>query len=270
MVGMPAITEIGEQGGRVPWHRRGRLRVDRISVPVVDIATGKGRARAFRAERIARGMASAAMRQPFDQIGAAIPFRALSGVRLVGAVAQKQQFPARDHHALIERKGKLVGAGGRVGRLPRHQKGVERAVILIADIGEMIIGKGRIEVLAAAIDARAHGAAERGFRPAADPGLRVRRDIRGIDRAERRRHRKSPGKVPAAARGVTGAAVSDRGKLAAAFDERGIERLRRGLLDRRDRRPPRDRKCRNHATDQERGNPASDNSSLCHPSQRFL
>ena len=46
-------------------------------MPVIDVAAGKLRGGAFGAERIARRMAGAAMRQPFDQIGAAIPFRAL-------------------------------------------------------------------------------------------------------------------------------------------------------------------------------------------------
>jgi hypothetical protein len=38
-------------------------------------------------------------------------------------------------------------------RLARHQVGVEGAVVLVADIGEVIIGKGRIEVSPFAIDA---------------------------------------------------------------------------------------------------------------------
>ncbi len=84
------------------------------------------------------------MRQPFDQIGAAILFRALGTVRLIGAAMKEQQLPAGDHHALVERERKLVGAGRRANRLPRHQKGVERLVVLIADIGEVIVGKGRV------------------------------------------------------------------------------------------------------------------------------
>ena len=93
------------------------------------------------------------MRQPFDEIGAAIPFRALGAVRLISAAAQEQQFPARNHEALVERKGELVLAGRRVDRRPRHQERIERLVVVIADIGEMVVGKGRIEMLAVAIDA---------------------------------------------------------------------------------------------------------------------
>jgi hypothetical protein len=49
--------------------------VDRVSMPVVDVAAGKLRVDAFCAERIARRVAGAAMRQSLDEIGAAIPLR---------------------------------------------------------------------------------------------------------------------------------------------------------------------------------------------------
>ena len=96
------------------------------------------------------------VRQPVHQIGAAIPFRALRRIRLPRAVAKEQQFPPSDDKALIERKRKLVGARGYANGLPRHQIRVQRAVVLIADIGEMIVGKGRVQMPAAAIDASAH------------------------------------------------------------------------------------------------------------------
>ena len=125
-------------------------------------------------------------------------------------------------------------------------------------------------MLPVAIDARPHGATEGSFRPAADPGLRIRRDIRGKDRAERRRHRKAAGKALAAAHRMTIRAVSDRREVATAFDERSTERLRRWRIDRRDRRPPRDCKGRNRAANQERCNGASDNPWLRHPSLQLF
>ena len=198
------------------------------------------------------------MREPLDQIGAAIPFRALGAVRLVGAAMQEQELPAGDQDAVIERKGKLVFARRRADRLPRHQVSVKRAIILIADIGEMIVGKCRVEMPAVAIDARAHGAAERGFGPSADPGLWIGRDIGGKDRAERCRHRQAAGKILAAAHGVAIAAISDRRKLAAALDQTGIEGLRFWRIDRGNRRPPRDRKRRRRATDAQRDQNAPD------------
>src|SRR6266516_5655321 len=108
MIGMPTVAEIGEQRIGVPWHGCGRLSVDRIGVPVFGLAAGKLRALTFGTKRITRGMAGAAMRQPFDKVGAAIPFRTVRAVRAVATVAKEQQFPASDHKSLIERKGKLV------------------------------------------------------------------------------------------------------------------------------------------------------------------
>ena len=38
VIGMPAVAQVGKQRVGSPWHRRRRLRIDRISVPVVDVA----------------------------------------------------------------------------------------------------------------------------------------------------------------------------------------------------------------------------------------
>src|SRR5260370_14204605 len=123
MIGMPTVAEISEQCLGVPWHGRWRLSVDRISVPVLRVAARKPRVCPFGAKRISGCMTGAAMRQPFDQIGAAIPFSTLRAVRLVGPAPKKQEFPASVHESLIERKGQLVFAGGRVNRFPCHQVG---------------------------------------------------------------------------------------------------------------------------------------------------
>src|SRR4051812_11047646 len=83
VIGMPAVAEIGEQRIGIPRHRRRRRAVDRISKPVIDLAAGELHAPALCAERVARGVTCAAMREALDEVGAAIPFRALSIVRLV-------------------------------------------------------------------------------------------------------------------------------------------------------------------------------------------
>ena len=158
------------------------------------------------------------MGQSLDQIGAAVPFRGFRGVGLIAPVAQEQQLPAGDHGALIERKRQLVRAGRRMNRRPRHQIRIERAVVFVGNMGEVVIREGRIEMLAIPIDARLHGAAERGFRPAADPGLGIGRDVRGIDRAERRRHRKPAGEILAVAHRMTVVAIADRGKITPTLD----------------------------------------------------
>jgi hypothetical protein len=55
-------------------------------------------------------------------------------------------------------------------------------------------------------------------------------------------------------------AIADRCKISASLDEGRIERLRRRRLDRGNRRPPRDRKGRDRAANDERREDASDHS----------
>ena len=192
------------------------------------------------------------MRQSFDQIGAAIPFRSLRAVRLICPAPQEQQFPARDNKALIERKRQLVRRHRRVHRRAGHQIRIKRIIVLVGDVGEMIIGKGRIKMLPFPVDAGAHRAAERGLRPCADAGVGVGRNIRRIDRAERRRHRQATRKGLAAAHRVAIVAITERGQIAAPLDQRRVEGLWRGRLNRCYRRSPGDRKRRDPTADQER------------------
>jgi hypothetical protein len=114
----------------------------------------------------------------------------------------------------------------RMHRLPGHQERIERPVVVIADIGEMVIGKGRIEMLPVTTDARAHGAPEGLLRPASDSGRRIRRNIGRVDGAERSRHRKAAGEARATAYRVAIAAIADRRQLATALDQHWIEGLR--------------------------------------------
>ena len=134
------------------------------------------------------------MRQSLDQIAAAIPFRGLGGVGLAAAWRRNNSFqPAITKRRFNGNDNWLCGR--RADRLPRHQKGIKRVVVLVGDVGEMIIRKGRIEMLAVAIDAGAHRAAECRLRPAADAGVGVGRDVGGIDGAERCRHGRPPAKA---------------------------------------------------------------------------
>ena len=229
-------------------------------MPVVDIAAGKLRAVALGTQHIAWRVAGAAMRQPFDQIGTAVPFGALFGIGLIGVVTKEKQFPPSNGGPLVERERKLVFARRRADGLPRHQEGIECPVILIADIGEVVVWECRIKVLAFTIDAGAHRALKRGFRPSPDSRLRVRRDVRGEDRAERGRHRQTAGKVPAAAHGMAIVAIADRRQITTSFDEGGIEGQRPGRLHRRNRRAPHDCKDSRRAAKQHDGNDAGDNS----------
>src|SRR6478735_9677561 len=107
---MKTVAQIGIQRIGSPRHRRAGLVVDRISVPIVDVTTGKLRTDTLRAQRIARRVARATMRQSFDKVGAAIPLGALFRIGLIGVVTKEQQFPSRNSEPLVEREGKLIFA----------------------------------------------------------------------------------------------------------------------------------------------------------------
>src|SRR5438093_383683 len=172
---MPAVAQISEQGISIPGHRRVSLIVERIGAPVVDIAAGKLRAVAFRTQRIAWRVAGATMRQPLDQIGTAVPLGALLRIGLIGVVTKEKQLPSGNGEPLVEREGKLVFACRCADGLPRHQEGIKCPVILVADIGEVVVWKCRIKVLAFTIEAGAHRAPKRAFRPSPDSRLCIRR-----------------------------------------------------------------------------------------------
>src|SRR5271154_1448283 len=115
-------------------------------MPVVDIAAGKRGTRLLRAKHIAWGMTCATMGQTFDQIGAPVPLRSLCAVRLVGPAFQKKQLPTGNGETLIERKSEIVGMGRRSDGGPRHQERIQRAIVLVIYIGEMVVREGRIEM----------------------------------------------------------------------------------------------------------------------------
>src|SRR6202041_1435582 len=103
-------------------------------------------------------MARATMGQTVDEISASVPLRTLRAVGLVGPAFQEKQLPAGDGETLIERKREIVGRSGVANGGPRHQERIKRAVVLVVDVGEMVVGKGRVEMLPGAVDTLAHGA----------------------------------------------------------------------------------------------------------------
>src|SRR4051794_7798269 len=72
--------------------------------PAVDQAAAISLPALVGAEHVLWGMACAAMRGAFDQIGAAIPFLALLGIFLERAGLEEQPIPAAHHHAIVQRK----------------------------------------------------------------------------------------------------------------------------------------------------------------------
>ena len=127
------------------------------------------------------------MSQSFDQIAAAIPLDALAGVVFQAGLAKKQKFPSGDDRAKAEWKRKLICRDNVTDRRYAHQERIQGVNIFICRLGEMIIGKCRVELPSFAIDALVHGATKRLFGPGPDPRFKVRRQIAGVNRAEWRR-----------------------------------------------------------------------------------
>ena len=135
--------------------------------------------------------------------------------------------------------------------LAGHQEGVDRGQVGGGDPRVVVVGKGGVEEIASPIDPVAHRAGEGGFRPGADAGLPVRRDVARVDGAERGLHRFAAGIGRPVDAGMADGAIADRGQLRPARDQGGIESG--GWLDRVDRRTPHDRPGDAHAHDREAG-----------------
>ena len=133
--------------------------------------------------------------------------------RAPGARVQIQHVPARQQTRLSSGNGNRFGGGVGVHRRTRHQERIHRRDILVARPGEMRIGQHRVEV------APDHGRSRRASRAGTRSGTtgrsrsRVRRDVGGINGAERGRHASPAGIGASAAGGVAHRAVADRGQF---------------------------------------------------------
>ena len=112
-------------------------------------------------------------------------------------------------------------------RRNRPQIGVDRVAVLARHLGVGGERHRRIDQPAVGKSPLVHHLVELIGRPCADPGLRIRRDVRRIERAERRMHRQAAGKYLAFARGVAGDAVAGTGEIFAVGDHRRIPWRRR-------------------------------------------
>ena len=158
------------------------------------------------------------MAEPIDEIGAAIPFGALPRISAVWRVVEIEQVPERDDPALVQREGQRVCRRPLRHQCPRHHKGIERMQVVVRDAHVMGIRKSRVEMTPVARDAVAHRAVECLFRPVADTGLGIGRDVRAVDGAERGRDRPAASIGGPTRHSVTDIAIADRGELGALLD----------------------------------------------------
>src|SRR4051794_18358419 len=155
-------------------------------VPAADLVTREGLRLLVRAKIVLRRMAGAAMAEPGDEIAAPIPGRALALVRLEQAGLEIHHVPDPHQAAIAKRPAqfwRLVAAGH--GR-ERSEIGPDRQRVVLRHPREIGVGERRIIVGAVWGDTGAHGAGEVGVGPGANAGVAVRRQVWGVDRAERR------------------------------------------------------------------------------------
>ena len=166
-------------------------------------------------------MACAAMAEPLDKIGAAIPYLRFGRIGFKYVSPMEKRVPPRQQRTPIKWKGERGGAVLGVDRLLRHQIGIERLHVRLRRPGEMRIRKRWIEMSAVAVDALAHGALERRIGPSANARLRMRGDVGAVHDSERRLDRAASGVDRAVRIGMTDGTIAERGKLAATGDGRG-------------------------------------------------
>ncbi len=168
------------------------------------------------------------MTQPLDEVGAAIHFLARIRIRFEPRLGEEGGAPRDERGANVEREGDLALLPLLVHRLKRLEVGEDRFRVLVADLGVPSKREGRIQVFAFVADAVAERLLERVVIPFADAGLRIRRQIRRHDEADRGVEAVIAGKGLATGRGVTGHAIARRHEIFAAFDQIRIARLSEG------------------------------------------
>jgi hypothetical protein len=209
-----------------------RLGGDVGGVPLIDLGPLEPAARDHRAHEVARGVAIAAMAERLDQVSASIPLRAPAGYGREPLRAEEQHAPRQHVEADIEREAQLVGVIGLFDRRQTAEIGPERHEIVVADPGEGIERHRRVEIFAVGANPGMHCVLEVVKRPAANPGLAIRRDVGGIDRAERRVHPQPAGIRLVGRAAVAGHAIGGAGEVTAARDQTWIGcRLVRGGAD---------------------------------------
>ena len=148
------------------------------------------------------------MAEAFDQIGAAVPLRRFGRIGLVLAFLEEQRAPAEDQRAVVEGKVQIVRPVDLLHRRDRAQIGIDRVAVLARHLGVGGERHRRIDQPAVGETPVMHHLVELVGRPHPDAGLRIGRDVGGVERAERRLHRQAAGKGLAFARGVAGDAVA--------------------------------------------------------------
>ncbi len=214
-----------EQGGdilRRPaahacMHVVGKRR--RIPVQHRDHAARQCLRRARGAQGVARRVARGAMTQAFDQISATVPLYRLARIRFLHARLEVQRTPRRLQRPLVVRKVHLGRPVGLPDGRDAAQIGEQGVGVAARDARVFGVRKGRIQQRAVPGLAVMQRLPEIVGRPGADAGVRVRRDVRSVHRAERRGNGSAARQCLAAPAGVAGHAVACQRQVTSAFDQ---------------------------------------------------
>jgi hypothetical protein len=176
----------------------------------------------------ARRVAGAAMAQPFDEIGTAVPGGVMLLARNVGATLREHRVPDGERPA----EAQIAWDLARLVRLfdRRHllyEEVVERAHVVVGDLGIGRVRHGGIEPVPVLGDALPHGAVEILERVVPDAIVGIGRDVGRIDGAERRPHLEAARERLAAGHGMASDAIAGaRHVFAFALGRCGLLRMR--------------------------------------------
>ena len=125
------------------------------------------------------------MRRAFDQITAAIPFRALVLIRLEYARPEEGKIPGAHQRAVVQRPAQLRGWWRVSDRRERIEIGPDRQRIGLYHFCEMRVGERGVVTRAVRRDAEAERADKVVIAPGAEAGVTIGRQVRRINAAER-------------------------------------------------------------------------------------
>ena len=143
----------------------------------------------------------------------------------------EQKFPSGKKRAEVKGEDQFVCLGLCADRILGHQIGVKCLHVGVGDGGKMVIGKGRIKVLALPIYPVAHRPVKGRKRPGSDAGVPVRGDVGRIDRTKGCLQRQPPRCIMVAFCCMAGGTIADHGKVCALGDQVLCQRHRIDLVD---------------------------------------
>ena len=171
------------------------------------------------AQNVARRVTRAAVSKRLDQISAPVPLPRLVFADFINPWLKIQQLPECHHRPVVKGKNQIILRRANTHRFDRLQISEHGQYVIVAGFGVSSVRKGRIQMITVRAHAMAQRVQEIDLAPVANSGKRVWRDVRGIDRAERRSERQSTAHEGTVLSCMATGAVSSRDQILAARDQ---------------------------------------------------